>query len=73
MYVVITDSVCKETLRNASGVFMVRDITADTDFTLSNGEVKHVRKGDKVAMYPPCFNKDPETFENPEVSIYRFR
>lgn len=64
-----SDSFLKETLRVTSGVFMVRYCSEDTDFEMSNGEKYTVRKGDRVAMYPPCIHMDPEIFEDPEVSI----
>ncbi|KAK7489659.1 hypothetical protein BaRGS_00019054 [Batillaria attramentaria] len=63
----LLDSFLKETLRLASGVFMVRYVTEDTDFDMPNGETYTVRKGDRVAMYPPTIHMDPEIFENPET------
>lgn len=64
-----TDSVVNETLRVSSGVFVVRSVLEDTEFEMENGQNFTVRKGDKVAMYPPAMHKDPEIFENPDVSI----
>lgn len=64
-----TDSVVQETLRVSSGVFMVRSVAEDTEFQMEDGKQFTVRKGDKVAMYPPAIHKDPEIFENPDVSI----
>jgi len=46
---------------------MVRSVLEDTEFTTTNGTPRTVRKGDKVAIYPPTIHKDPEIFENPEV------
>lgn len=66
---VITDSVVQETLRMCSGVFMVRYVTEDCDFKMDNGEVYQIRKGDRVAIYPPAIHKDPEIFEDPLVSF----
>ncbi|XP_069141463.1 7-alpha-hydroxycholest-4-en-3-one 12-alpha-hydroxylase-like [Argopecten irradians] len=63
---VLLDSNTKETLRMCSGVFMVRSVTADTSFEMSNGQKYELRQGDKVAMYPPTIHQDPEIFENPE-------
>ena len=50
------------------GVFLVRKVMEDTDYTMPNGQTYHVRSGDRVAMYPPFICKDPEIFEDPEVS-----
>lgn len=47
---------------------MIRYIKEDTMFTLSTGERFMMRKGDRVAMYPPAIHKDPEIFENPLAS-----
>lgn len=64
----ITDSITKETLRVSGGVFMVRAVVKDTEFETEDGQKYNLRKGDKVAMYPPAIHKDPEIFENPDVS-----
>lgn len=61
----VLDSVVQETLRMCSGVFMVRYVTEDCDFKMDNGEVYQIRKGDRVAIYPPAIHKDPEIFEDP--------
>ncbi|XP_076469064.1 cytochrome P450 7A1-like [Babylonia areolata] len=66
----LLDSFLKETLRISSGVFMVRKVVEDTPFTMPNGQTYTVRKGDKVAMYPPAVHMDPEIFENPETFKY---
>ena len=66
----LTDSIIKETLRISGGVFMVRGIAEDTWFEMNDGQKYFLRKGDKVAMYPPAIHRDPEIFENPDVSIY---
>ena len=63
----VADSFLKETLRMSSGVFMVRKCVADTQFTMPSGQSYTVRKGDRVAMYPPAFHMDPEIFQKPEV------
>ena len=65
----ITDSITKETLRVSGGVFMVRSVAEDTEFETEEGRKYSLRKGDKVAMYPPAIHKDPEIFENPDVSV----
>ena len=52
-----------------SGMFMARLVTEDTHFTMSNGKTYLIRKGDRVAMYPPAIHHDPEIFEDPEVSV----
>lgn len=66
----VTDSVINESMRLASGVFMVRYITEDIDFALANGKEHRLRKGDRVAIYPPSIHQDPEIFEDPLVIIY---
>ncbi|KAL3852278.1 hypothetical protein ACJMK2_015942 [Sinanodonta woodiana] len=66
----ILDSIVKETMRSTSGVFMVRAISEDTKFEMENGQKYFLRKGDKVAMYPPALHKDPEIFEEPEQFKY---
>lgn len=48
---------------------MVRGVAEDTEFQTEDGRTYHLRKGDKVAMYPPAIHKDPEIFENPDVSV----
>ena len=63
-----TDSVIKEVIRVTSGVFMVRAITKDTEFQVEDGRTYNLRKGDRIAMYPPAIHKDPEIFEDPMVS-----
>ncbi|BFZ10732.1 hypothetical protein BsWGS_13771 [Bradybaena similaris] len=63
----IVDSFLKEVIRVTSGVFMVRLCSADTKFTTAAGQTFNLRKGDKVAMYPPVFHHDPEVFEEPET------
>lgn len=69
-YFVITDSLVNETFRMASGVFMIRHNQQDVDFTVSaTGQTYKIRAGDKVMMYPPAIHKDPEIFEEPEVSF----
>lgn len=65
----IIDSITKETLRVSGGVFMVRSVAEDTEFVTEEGRKYSLRKGDKVAMYPPAIHKDPEIFENPDVSV----
>ncbi|XP_063407414.1 cytochrome P450 7A1-like [Mytilus trossulus] len=66
----VLDSVVNETLRVSSGVFVVRSVLEDTEFEMENGQNFTVRKGDKVAMYPPAMHKDPEIFENPDEYKY---
>ena len=67
----LTDSVVEETSRLASGVFMVRYINEDTQFKTSDGKDHLMRKGDRVAIYPPAIHKHPEIFAEPLVSIYK--
>lgn len=66
----ILDSITKETLRVSGGVFMVRSVAEDTEFETEEGRKYSLRKGDKVAMYPPAIHKDPEIFENPDEYKY---
>jgi cytochrome P450 len=49
---------------------MVRYIQEDTNFQTSSGKTFLMRKGDRVAIYPPAIHKDPEIFESPMVSIH---
>lgn len=58
-----------ETCRLSSGVFVVRHVVDDAQFTTSDGQSFLLRKGDRVALYPPATHKDPEIFENPLVSM----
>lgn len=67
--IVLTDSIVQESSRLASGVFMVRYINDDTWFTTESGYKYMMRKGDRVAIYPPAIHKNPEIFEEPTVSI----
>ncbi|XP_071082110.1 cytochrome P450 7A1-like [Haliotis cracherodii] len=66
----LLDSFIKETLRITSGVFMVRYISEDTDFTLESGGTYTCRQGDRVAIYPPAIHMDPEIYEEPEEFKY---
>ncbi|KAL8588074.1 hypothetical protein ACOMHN_066295 [Nucella lapillus] len=66
----LLDSFLKETIRVSSGVFMVRKVTEDTQFTMPSGQTYTVRKGDRVAMYPPAHHMDSEIFEDPETFKY---
>ena len=68
MCVCVADSFVQEAIRMASGVFVVRKVIEDTPFTMPDGKTFVVRQGDRVAMYPPATNMDPDVFENPEVS-----
>lgn len=60
-----------ETCRLSSGVFVVRHVVDDAQFTTSDGQSFLLRKGDRVALYPPATHKDPEIFENPLVFDYK--
>ncbi|KAK2147528.1 hypothetical protein LSH36_548g01004 [Paralvinella palmiformis] len=69
----ILDSVITETMRLSSGVFVVRYITKDTQFTTTDGQTYLMREGDRIALYPPAIHKDPEIFEDPlEFKYDRF-
>ena len=46
---------------------MVRGVAEDTQFSLRDGSSYLLRKGDKVAFYPPALHLDPEVFEDPKV------
>ena len=59
------DSALLETMRLSCGVFMIRKVTADTEF-----EGWHLRKDDMVAMYPPALHHDPEVFHHPHQFLY---
>lgn len=49
---------------------MIRHNQQDVNFTVaSTNQTYKIRAGDKVMMYPPAIHKDPEIFEDPEVSI----
>lgn len=66
----ILNSIVHETCRMASGVFVVRYVTEDTWFTMNDGLKYLIRKGDRVAIYPPAIHKDPEIFKDPAVFKY---
>ncbi|CAG5121608.1 unnamed protein product [Candidula unifasciata] len=66
----VVDSFLKEVIRWTSGVFMVRKCVEDTAFTTASGQTFNIRKGDKVAIYPPVFHHDPEIFAEPETFKY---
>ena len=67
LFYVLADSVCQESMRISSGVFMIRKVLEDTDFTTADGRSHLIRKGDRVAMYPPAIHYDSEIFPEPEV------
>ena len=50
---------------------MIRYVNEDTQFTAADGSSHLIRKGDRVAMYPPAIHKDPEIFEDPEVNMWK--
>jgi len=68
-FYMFVDSIVQETTRLSSGVFMVRYVTEDTNFETERGQKFLIRKGDRLAIYPPALHKDPEIFEDPLVSI----
>lgn len=68
MDLLFADSFVQETTRLSSGVFMVRYVTDDTYFETEMGQKFLIRQGDRIAIYPPAFHKDPEIFEDPMVS-----
>ena len=51
---------------------MIRKVMEDTDFTTADGDSYLIRKGDRVAMYPPAIHYDEEIFPEPEVRIKIF-
>ncbi|GFS25638.1 cholesterol 7-alpha-monooxygenase [Elysia marginata] len=63
----LVDSFLKEVIRSMSGVFMIRKVLEDTVFTTDSGINYNIRKGDRVAIYPPAFHYDPEIYEQPET------
>ena len=63
------DSFVQETLRLASGVFMVRGVAADTRFRMSDGKEYLIKEGGRVAIYPPAVHRDPEIFPDPLVML----
>ena len=50
---------------------MIRHVTADTWFMTSDGHKHLIRRGDRVAIYPPAIHKDPQIFDRPTVSSIR--
>ncbi|XP_074656730.1 cytochrome P450 7A1-like [Tubulanus polymorphus] len=69
----VLDSFVQESFRMASGVFMVRYVTEDTEFQTHDGKSYLIRKGDRVAIYPPAIHKDPKIFTEPlEFQYDRF-
>ncbi|CAD5115599.1 DgyrCDS4559 [Dimorphilus gyrociliatus] len=61
----VLDSIVQESARLSSGVFMVRYVTEDTMFKTPDNKEFLIRKGDRVAMYPPAIHKDPNIFADP--------
>lgn len=59
------ESALLETMRVSSGVFMIRQVTADAEF-----EGYRLRHGDMVAMYPPALHHDPEVFAEPHAFVH---
>ena len=52
---------------------MVRYVTRDQWFKAESSEKEYlIRKGDRVAIYPPALHKDPEIFEEPDVSSLNY-
>ncbi|KAK3769668.1 hypothetical protein RRG08_004920 [Elysia crispata] len=66
----LVDSFLQEVIRLMSGVFMIRKVVDDTSFTTDSGAIYNIRKGDRVAIYPPAFHYDPEIYEEPETFKY---
>jgi cytochrome P450 len=66
---VCAESVVRETCRLSSGAFMVRYVTDDTHFSLDHGNHYLIRKGDRIAVYPPTIHMDPEIFVEPKVGV----
>ncbi|RUS80495.1 hypothetical protein EGW08_011746, partial [Elysia chlorotica] len=62
----LLESFLQEVIRMMSGVFMIRKVVEDTAFTTDSGATYNIRKGDRVAIYPPAFHYDPEIYEEPE-------
>uniref|UniRef100_A0A1I8HMK7 Cytochrome P450 n=2 Tax=Macrostomum lignano TaxID=282301 RepID=A0A1I8HMK7_9PLAT len=65
-YLPILGSCVQETYRLASGLFLMREVTEDTQFSMEDGQAWNLSKGDLISMYPPSFHRDPTIYDEPE-------
>lgn len=62
---ILLDACITETLRLASGSFIMRYIREDCTLTLHSGTNYSFRKGDRVGLCPNLTHMDPEVFPDP--------
>ncbi|XP_053723581.1 prostacyclin synthase isoform X1 [Synchiropus splendidus] len=66
----VFDSVLSETLRLTAAVMITREVVKDKALRMGNGETYHLRRGDKVSLFPllspqmdPHIHQDPQEFK----------
>jgi cholesterol 7alpha-monooxygenase len=65
----LLDSCITEAMRLSSGVMIVREVTRNLRFKLASGRHIALRRGDRIALYPPVTMRDPAVFESPDAFV----
>ncbi|NP_001104630.1 prostacyclin synthase [Danio rerio] len=64
----VFDSVLWETLRLTAAALITRDVTQDKKICLSNGQEYHLRRGDRLCVFPFISPQmDPQIHQQPEM------
>ncbi|XP_056316395.1 prostacyclin synthase [Danio aesculapii] len=64
----VFDSVLCETLRLTAAALITRDVTQDKKIRLSNGQEYHLRRGDRLCVFPFISPQmDPQIHQQPEM------
>ncbi|XP_054640067.1 prostacyclin synthase [Dunckerocampus dactyliophorus] len=67
----VFDSVLKETLRLTAAAMITREVVHDKILHMSNGQDYHLRRGDKVCLFPFLSPQmDPEIHQEPQMFKY---
>nr|XP_057921533.1 prostacyclin synthase [Doryrhamphus excisus] len=67
----VFDSVLKETLRLTAAAMITREVMHDKILHMSNGREYHLRRGDKVCLFPFLSPQmDPEIHQEPQIFKY---
>ena len=67
-----TDSVLSETLRLTAAALITREVVKDKQLRLASGQEYHLRKGDKVCLFPFLSPQmDPKIHQDPQVQDTR--